>query len=60
MLTPKDIMRIRLLCKETKAQFAKTVGVGARIVAAWEQGTRRPNTRNHEKLLELQSKEKGK
>jgi putative transcriptional regulator len=50
--TPTDVQRIRASAHASQAVFAKVLNVGTTTVAAWEQGTKKPN-RTAGKLLNL-------
>jgi putative transcriptional regulator len=50
--TPTDVKRIRSTTHASQAVFASMLNVGTTTVAAWEQGTKKPN-RTAGKLLNL-------
>lgn len=41
--TPEDVQRIRAASHASQAVFAAVLNVGPTTVAAWEQGTKKPN-----------------
>lgn len=50
--SPADVKRIRSVTHVSQAVFASVLNVGVTTVAAWEQGTKKPN-RTADKLLSL-------